>query len=203
MTNSEFGALCAHEIIAAKKKAEIDCEPFMQSNVATIITLLLENEGGLVKRRRKPKNAPKPRARDAVFDVLARIDGQDAKQLTQHGAGRIGNAKKQILEVILQATPDATTEQVVAEIELRAAAYKRKHPTRELTAMALVTWWGGSGGPSTTAAKRNIYIEPPGWRGVAAVLYAGTDMHTRAWLDLSPDYRTAICADIERNAPPE
>lgn len=167
-------------------------------SAAVIETYLTMNAITLKKVRKKP-NMPKERARDAIFDALAKIDGQDATQLTRHGGARIAAAKKQILEVM----PGATVEQVVAEIEDRAARYKRKHPTRELTAMALVTWWAEvGGGPRTKAAVLNIYQAPAEgtWQPVMSKLL-GVDMEiamAKPWHDLSPDYRLAILKEMAK-----
>lgn len=165
---------------------------------AFVIDGYLVNNG--VKLKRAKKTDPKPRARDAIFDLLAKIDGQDTKQLTRHGGGRIAGAKKQILEVMT----GQSTEQVCAEIQARADRYRRKHPTRELTAMALVTWWAELGtGPATQAAAANIYIEPAGdWRRVMSVV-CKIDLPLLAdkvWLDIGVEYRRAVLNDMAATA---
>lgn len=166
---------------------------------AAVIDAYLDANAIKLKKVRKNPAMPKERARDAVFDALAKIDGQDLKQLTRHGGARIAAAKKQILEVM----PDATIEQVVKEIEERAARYKRKHPSRDLTAMALVTWWAElGGGPKTQAAALNIYVEPPegAWQPVMARLL-GVEVEVvreKAWDDLAPDTRLATLKEMAK-----
>jgi hypothetical protein len=163
---------------------------------ADVIDRYLAANGVKLKRAKKP-GTPKPRVRDEIFDALAKIDGQEVTQLTRHGGARIATAKKQILEVM----PEATTAQVLAEIEERAARYKRKHPTRELTAMALVTWWAElGGGLKTKAAALDIYQEPAGWQPVLCRLLGLVPevAAAKAWHDLSPDYRMAVLKEIAK-----
>lgn len=153
-----------------------------------------------IKLKRAKKSDPKPRARDAIFDLLAKIDGQELAKITRNGGSRIAGAKKQILEVL----PGQSTDQVCAEIEARAGRYRRKHPTRELTAMALVTWWAELGaGPATQSAAANLYIEPAGdWRRVMSVVCKidATALADKAWLDIGVDYRRAVLNDMTARA---
>ncbi len=166
---------------------------------ASVIDMYLEVQG--VKLKKLRKNAPKPRARDAIFDLLAKIDGvTDTTKLTRHGASRIGGAKTQILEVL----PGKTTDEVLAEINDRWTRWCRKHTdAKTQTVMALVTHWAElGGGPKTQAAMTDIYQEPTlDWRRVAAVVLnvLPVILSERAWSDLSPEHRTAILKDIQKN----
>ncbi len=168
---------------------------------ASVIDMYLEVQG--VKLKKPRKNAPKPRARDAIFDLLAKIDGvTDTTKLTRHGASRIGGAKTQILEVL----PGKTTDEVLAEINDRWARWCRKHTdAKTQTVMALVTHWAElGGGPKTQAGLADIYQQPEGdWRRVMAqVCGLSIDvLREREWLDLGVDYRRATLNDILKNAP--
>lgn len=167
---------------------------------AAVIDGYLADNGVKLKRVRKP-SMPKPRARDAVFDLLAKLDGVvDTTKLTRHGAARIGTAKTQLLEVM----PDRTVDEVLAEIGERWARWCRKHnDPKTQTVMALVTHWAElGGGPKTAAALTDIYQEPSGdWRRVATVVL-GVDIEVlreKQWLDLGVDYRSAILKDMAKN----
>lgn len=158
-----------------------------------------------IKLKKVRKNAPKPRARDAVFDLLAKLDGvADTKQLTRHGGSKIAGAKKQILDVMLEVNPDVTTDQVMTEINERWARWCRKHTDpKTQTVMALVTHWAElGGGPKTQAALLDVYQEPTGdWRRVAAVVLQCDPavLIDKPWLDLGVDYRSAILKDMQKN----
>lgn len=147
-----------------------------------------------LKKKRKP-GMPKIRKRDEIFDLLAKLDGQDLTQLTKHGAARIGEAKSQILDVM----PDMETAVVLEEIQLRWDRWCRKHFDRKTqTVMALVSNWGQlGGGPKTKAEKLDIYQEPGNWHGAAVELYGkGTadEMVARGW----PDIRALFGLEILR-----
>lgn len=127
-----------------------------------VIDAYLELNGVKMKKKRK-KGMPKTRARDEIFDLLARLDGQDLTQLTKHGAARVGEAKSQILEVM----PDMELVVVIAEIEARWARWCRKHTDKKVqTVMALIAHWGElGGGPKTKTEKTDPYKEPEwDWR---------------------------------------
>lgn len=167
---------------------------------AAVIDQYLEANAIKMKRVRK-KAEVKPRARDAIFDLLAKCDGQTGT-LTRHAGSRIAAAKKQILEVM----PGADTATVVAEIEKRWARFCRKFTEKRMqTAMALVGHWGEFGDADATDRRRtraeamNIYIEPAGdWRAVFCRLFGVTPdvAQEKLWPDLAPDYRTAILAEL-------
>lgn len=170
---------------------------------AHAIDCYLEANAVALKKVRKQSEDPKPRARDLIFDALAKIDGQDLAQLTKQGAHRIAGAKKQILAVM----PGASTSLVVEEIERRAAAYRRKHPSRELTAMALVTWWAElGGGPMTKAAVADIYVEPAcDWRATFCEVLRverTARLDEIAWSDISPEFRRQVLDHLARKVVP-
>lgn len=111
-----------------------------------------------VKMKRAPrKSGPRP-TRDIVFDEIAAIDRLDLAQITKASASSVAGVKKQILEVM----PGATPEAVVMEIRGRVATFRRKHPTWELTARTLLKWWAQLGsGPAPESA---MPTEPADWR---------------------------------------
>lgn len=167
---------------------------------AAVIDGYLEANAVKLKRVRKP-GLPKPRARDAVFDLLAKLDGvADTTKLTRHGAARIGAAKAQLLEVM----PGRPTNEVLSEINDRWGRWCRKHQdTKVQTVMALVTHWAKlGGGPKTQAALADIYQEPSGdWRRVASIVLR-VDLEVlqeKQWLDLGVDYRRAVLQDMAKN----
>jgi hypothetical protein len=153
-----------------------------------------------VTKQRKPKGAP--RDRNPLFDALAIATGtRSLDQLTRVAAKAIAVALADILKV----TPGLT----VTEIQRRAAAYKRRWPdTRNLSAPALAKHWGQfapmDGEASTDAAGRDVYQEPKEWHAAAVALH-GADiaamMKERGWMNIGTDFRTAILAEIRKNAP--
>jgi len=163
---------------------------------AAVIDEYLARNG--VKMKRIRKNAPKPRARCAIFDLLAALEGvTDTKQLTRHGGSKIAGAKKQILDVMQAVNPEVTTDQVIAEIRLRWDRWCRKHPDKKVqTVMALVSHWAElGGGPKTKAAAMDIYQIPDGdWLADLCVVMKCTReaAQGREWLDFSPDTRKSI-----------
>jgi len=78
-----------------------------------------------------PLRAGRARPRDELFEALADVEGADLSALTRSARGKLNAATKQLREV------DATADDVRA----RAAIYRRKHPTWELTAPSLVKFW--------------------------------------------------------------
>ena len=78
-----------------------------------------------------PLRAERARPRDELFEALADVEGADLSALTRSARGKLNAATKQLREV------DATADDVRA----RAAIYRRKHPTWELTAPSLVKFW--------------------------------------------------------------
>lgn len=166
---------------------------------AAVIDAYLEmNE---VKLKRLRKNMPKPRARDAVFDLLAKLDGQDVAQLTRHAGSRIAGAKKQILDVL----PDMTTDLVIAEINRRWEAWCRRFPDKRMqTVMALVSHWAElGGGKKTEREELDVYREPDfDWKSVLREKFAGTpfveELNQKTWSDVPLDIRRKML--VERRA---
>lgn len=176
---------------------------------AAVIDDYLAAQGIKLKRVKKP-GAVKPRARDGVFDLLAKCDGiPEGAKLTRMAGSRLAGAKKQIVDAMLEDDPNVTTDQVVAEIEKRWARYCREYREKRMqTAMALVSHWGKfadadrTDRAKTKAELMNIYLEPTGdWRRVAAIVIKcdRAVLDEKQWLDLSPDYRTAVLKDMTAN----
>jgi len=153
-----------------------------------------------VKLKRLRKNEPKPRTRDAVFDLLASLEGHDLKAITRQTGGRIAGCKKQIMEVM----PGATLDQMCVEIRERWDRWRRKSPnTSTHTANALVTWWSSlGGGVKTVAEADNIYVEPDGdwWSALcsACEIQVPAQNHS-AWLDISPEIRKKTLAYLRKH----
>ena len=190
-----------HRILQALRDLRrVLCRKPSDVESAAVIDGYLADNAVKLKRVKKA-GTPKLRARDAVFDLLAKLDGvADTKQLTRHGGAKIAAAKAQILEVM----PDRTTDEVCAEINARWARWCRKHTDAKVqTVMALVTHWAElGGGPKTQAALLDIYQVPDGdWRRVAAVVIGceAAALADKAWTDLGPDYRSAILKDMAKN----
>lgn len=161
---------------------------------------LTENE---VKLKKIRKNMPKPRKRDVIFDLLAKLDGQDPAQLTKNGACRIAGAKKQILEVM----PEATVDQVISEINRRWSAWCRKHMDRKTqTVMALVTHWAElGGGPKTEAESLNVYSRPDfDWKEWMRKHYPDTafveQINDKTWDDVPLDIRKEMLLERQQKS---
>lgn len=156
---------------------------------------------GLKLKRAKKAGTPRLRARDEIFDLLAKLDGvADTKQLTRHGAAKIAEAKKQILEVM----PERSIDEVLAEINARWTRWCRKHADAKIqTVMALVAHWAElGGGPKTQAGLADIYQEPEGdWRTVMSDVCKIDPLALvdNNWLDIGVDYRRATLTDMAKN----
>lgn len=151
-------------------------------------------------QQRKPAGAK--RERNPLYDALAIATGtRNVDQLTRAAAKAVGVALADIQKV----TPGLT----VTEIQRRAAAYRRRWPDpRNLSAQALAKHWGQfaptEGEAATDAATRDVYQEPKEWHAAAVALH-GKDvadmMKERGWMNIGTDFRTAILAEIRKNAP--
>lgn len=191
--NSELAAVIANELIVEKQQREMSAQKLMKSDMVVIIERILNANAFVAKKRRQ--NAPKPRARDEIFDLLASLDGINLQEVTRHEGSRIAAVKKQILEVM----KDATAQEVIDEIKKRWARYCRKYPEKRMqTANALVGHWSEFADADrhdarrTEAERMNIYVEPAGdWRmGVAAVSGAAIEvLLEKQWADISPELR--------------
>lgn len=108
----------------------------------------------------------------ALFDALAAACGVDPREITNGMGATIGTALADISSV----TPDLAA----AEIDLRAARYRREHQGWSLTPQSLAKYWGELGGPvgerkqysasaATNALSPQDFIpEPDGWRTTLA-----------------------------------
>jgi hypothetical protein len=141
--------------------------------------------------------AKKPRAeRDALFDGFALAVGVNPSEATSAIKRTIAVALADVLAV----SPNADA----AEFRARAEAFKKKHKDWALTAPTLAKYWGelGPANGRTTAAKGDVYIEPPDWKSERTRAGLGFSPETwanvcdREWRDISVDLR----ADILRHA---
>lgn len=179
---TDFGARSIARLQAVRKAQGGNITP---EQSGTLLSEYFLEELALMKKNNGGKM---PRTRDVFFDALCEVDGCDPLQLPRAKAKQVAVALRDIREV----TPNLTVE----DIRARAAEYKRKHPTWSLTVTALAKHWGNlGGGGQTRAAKRDIYQEPPGWQEVAKKIYS-VDFAGKAWLDLGPDLRQRILAEI-------
>jgi Helix-turn-helix domain len=86
--------------------------------------------------------AESARQRDRLFEALLDVENiLPGDKLTRSARGKLNSAAKQLREV------DATADDVRA----RAAIYRRKHPTWELTAPSLVKHWPSLNGSTVDA----------------------------------------------------
>lgn len=113
------------------------------------------------------------RERDAVFDALLRVCGMPMEGLTGSEGGRVAKARKEIRDAMPQDRPTLEMDDfMVAEIERRAAAYRREWPNAELTPTALAANWsrfaGGQKKEGGAARVSQAIQEPSGdWRTLA------------------------------------
>lgn len=146
----------------------------------------------------KKRGEATPTERGKIFNALALATGtRDPAQLTRNGAKAVRLAMRDIVEVC-QGMND---EQIIAEIQRRAALYVKKWPDpRNLTAPAFAKYWAEFGGDRTRTAKMDIYIEPTGnWRTAAHNLWPDAkdwinphDWDTIRWFDVASDQRKMI-----------
>jgi len=125
---------------------------------------------------------------DALFDALALVEGGNTKHLTKSAKGKIVTARKQIMEV----SPEVSPEQIAQ----CAKEYRRKWPTWKLSSMSLCTHWHElTPAEPTEAAKDDVYTEPEGeWRSLvpAALNIESYPPDWKAWKDIPVNYRPAI-----------
>jgi len=91
-------------------------------------------------KEQTPAPAKRTRPRDELFEALAEVEHADLDALTRSARGKLNNATKQLREV--GATAD--------DVRSRAAAYRRQHPTWDLTAPSLVKFWPSLNGAAPT-----------------------------------------------------
>ena len=92
------------------------------------------------------------RTRDPIIDALASIECPDLDQVTPEAWRRYAKAKKSIVSV----SPDVTPE----EIRRRTAAYRRKYRDAAVTGMAIAGRWGEfPPTPNSRASDGPTFIE--------------------------------------------
>ena len=101
-----------------------------------------------------PKARKTARARNLPLETLLTATGGSPSGATKSEWGRAAKALSEIREVM----PDATDEEVAAEITRRAGNYRAAHPTWELTPTALTANWSkvdkvGAPKPASVADK--------------------------------------------------
>ena len=116
------------ESIKEQKEYKEICDPSATPPVANAV------KGKTSRNRRANRN------RDPILDVLAALDGSDLSQVTQGAWGAAAKARKDIMEV----TPDVTPE----EIQRRADRYRLKFPNSALTPSAVAKHWGALSAPA-------------------------------------------------------
>lgn len=81
----------------------------------------------------------KERPRDPYFDAVATACGKQLASLTNTASREVGVARAEIVAALRrEGVPE---DEWVNEIGGRARAYRRKHPTWELTPSSLKKWW--------------------------------------------------------------
>jgi hypothetical protein len=133
------------------------------------------------------KAAPIPRKRNDLLDALVSLCGGVPESTTKSEFRSAATALAEIKTVC----PDLT----VAELTARVDCYKRKNKDWALTPPALAKWWSHlGGGPRTQSERADIYMEPPGWRGILQSMYglSPDGIRDKQWLDLGPDTRRDV-----------
>ena len=133
------------------------------------------------------------RARDGLFDALAQACGNDPLQMTA-SAARVCAVK---MNEIKRAMPTVTA----AEIQKRAAAYRKKYRDAALTPAALCAHWGnlGDSGHDNGPKSPGLYQEPAfDWQTAIREKWPLTDYPARqrweegSWSDVPLDRRAEI-----------
>ena len=119
--------------------------------------------------------------RNVLFDALARLVGCNVSEMTKSKASEITKS----LSDIRGAMPDLTSQ----ELERRAAKFREKHPTWELTPSSLAKWWSVLGAPMD---KIDVYQEPAGdWRSVL-IRIAGVEYSEATWAQVRNQFGRRI-----------
>lgn len=152
--------------------------------VAAIIQASFEQEiacfAAINGAPRKPRAAPAtPRKRDEHIDSLVYACGGDPFQLTRAAIQAAAVAVAEIKQV----SPDVSVE----EIKRRVQRYKEKHRDWPLTPMAVSKNWHdlGTSAGRTYSAALDPYIEPEGWRDMAAKVFPNGDFSDKQWAEVS------------------
>jgi hypothetical protein len=128
-TSPKEPALQFAESIKEQKEYKETCDPSATPPVANAVN------GKTSRNRRANRN------RDPIIDALAALDGSDLSQVTQGAWGAAAKARKDIMDV----TPDVTPE----EIQRRADRYRLKFPNSALTPSAIAKHWGALATPAS------------------------------------------------------
>lgn len=143
-------------IVEARKR-------FEQENPGKMFMARMAEEvirGQLAIEFPKAKRLKRVNGRDVIFDAIAEACGIDLTCLTPREAGKIVDAKAEIMA----ASPNVTPEQ----IQKKARAYKSKYKDCACTPNALAGHWAElSTGKTTKPESPDLYAEPDAaWRGV-------------------------------------
>lgn len=149
----------------------------------------LGEEAHLVVTGTKGKPAPVPRKRNELLDELIRLCGGDPEHTTKSEFRTAAVA----LSEMQTASPGLTVE----GLRERVATYHRTKRDWALTPMSLAKWWSHlspSDRAKTASEKRDIYVEPDGWRPLLQRLYdlSPEGIRDKQWLDLSPETRREV-----------
>jgi hypothetical protein len=156
------------------------------------ITLEIQTTKKIPRAKGVPA-AAKPR--NVLFDTLAECTGtRSLKEMSRAMLRTVGVALADIMAV----TPDVTPD----EIRRRARALNYAHPTWSLTATTLAKYWGDYSPTreQTRTGALDPYQEPPAaeWHAAAEVLYPGSEIPKRPWLDVPIDLRGSLIKQILR-----
>lgn len=170
-------------------KAKANGEKLFKPEVAQIFRTAFQAFHVSSPEAQQPHPKKPSRARNPIFDALCIFEGIDPSHVTKQAAGRMGEARKQILEVSPDVTPD--------EIKLRGEKYVRLFPGISRTVMGLCSHWHKCGSSDRTkAAKKDPYQEPPNWKETALRMFPGTDVPDLAWLNLPITIRADILSKL-------
>lgn len=149
----------------------------------SVVASVIDREYDKMMYAAKVPRMTKAAVQGELFDTLCAVCGYNAKEMTRAGKRTTGVAIADIRAVCPDLTP--------LMIQSRAAAYKRKHPTWELTPSSLAKHWGEFGGDATRSGKRDTYQPPPNWRETAKRIFPDAlewvnphDFDKLNWLDV-------------------
>lgn len=151
--------------------------------------LSLGEEAHLACIATKGKPAPVPRKRNELLDELIKLCGGNPDHTTKSEFRTAAVA----LSEMQTATPGLTIE----GLRERVAAYHRTKRDWALTPMSLAKWWSHlspADKTKTASEKRDIYVEPDGWRPLLQRMYdlSNEGIRDKEWLDLSPETRREV-----------
>lgn len=149
-------------------------------------------EAVYVKQKRRTTQGI-PRKRNELLDALVEACGGNPAETTRPAFRAAAVALADIQAVC----PNLTRDELFA----RAARYKSKHRDWPLTPPALCKHWADlGGGPRTSAAKRDVYIEPNGWRELLVSQYNldPKDVSEKTWFDLGYGLRHELLQKLNK-----